>query len=97
MSTSTVLLMWVLAVALVHAGVSAPPMPPIEVEKPVVDEAEGVKLETFQFEIDHQRFHCSAAALGTGNRAPYTYAPTDSGFDGELQFHAARCKTRFSL
>jgi hypothetical protein len=84
-----------LALALTSAGVSASPMPPIELEKPARNEPEGVRVETFQLEIDQQDFNCSVGELGTGNRAPYVYSPTESQFDGELQFYPARCQTRF--
>ena len=77
------------------AGPSAPPMPPIEIKKPIPDEQSGLQVETFGFEIDQKSFDCSAGALNSGNKAPYAYNHSMNTFAGELQIHAAQCKTRF--
>lgn len=84
-----------LPAALLLAGPTAPPMPPIEIEKPVLEKQPGFKVENFQFEIDQKNFDCSAGTLNSGNKAPYAYNPSTSAFAGELQIHAAQCKTRF--
>ena len=55
----------------------------------------GVKVESFRFEIDQTNFDCSAGTLNSGNKAPYAYNPSTNAFAGELQIHAAQCKTRF--
>jgi hypothetical protein len=84
-----------LPAAILLAGPSVPPMPPIEIEKPVAEEQPGIKVENFRFEIDQKNFDCSAGTLNSGNKAPYAYNPSTNAFAGELQIHAAQCKTRF--
>ena len=84
-----------LPTVLLLAGPSVPPMLPIEIKKPVLDEQSGLQVETFGFEIDQKSFDCSAGALNSGNKAPYAYNPSMNAFTGELQIHAAQCKTRF--
>ncbi len=81
--------------AILLSGPSVPPMPPIEIEKPVAEEQPGIKVENFRFEIDQKNFDCSAGTLNSGNKAPYAYNPSTNAFAGELQIHAAQCKTRF--
>lgn len=81
--------------ALLLSSLPAPPKPPIEIEKPIPEEQPGFKVENFQFEIDQKNFDCSAGTLNLGNKAPYAYNPSTSAFAGELQIHAAQCKTRF--
>ena len=88
-------MMYLLAVAITSAGATSPPMLPIEVQKPVMDQPNGVRIESFQLEIDQKDFNCSAGELVTGNRAPYAYSPMEGRFDGELQFYPARCSTSF--
>ncbi len=85
----------VIPAAFLLAGPPPPPMLPIEIEKPVPKEHPGLKVENFQFEIDQKNFNCSAGELNSGNKAPYAYSPSNESFAGELQIHAARCKTRF--
>ena len=84
-----------LPAALLLVGPPAPPMPPIEIKMPVSDEQPGYKLENFRFEIDQKSFDCSAGTMNSGNKAPYAYNPSTNAFAGELQIHAAQCKTRF--
>ena len=84
-----------LPTVLLLAGPSVPPMLPIEIKKPVLDEQSGLQVETFGFEIDQKSFDCSAGVLNSGNKAPYAYNPSMNAFPGELQIHAAQCKTRF--
>ena len=84
-----------LPTVLLLAGPSVPPMLPIEIKKPVLDEQSGLQVETFGFEIDQKSFDCSAGALNSGNKAPCAYNPSMNAFTGELQIHAAQCKTRF--
>jgi len=84
-----------LPAAILLAGPSVPPMPPIEIEKPVAEQQPGIKVENFRFEIDQKNFDCSAGTLNSGNKAPYAYNPSTNAFAGELQIHAAQCKTRF--
>ena len=85
----------ILPAAILLAGPSVPPMPPIEIEKPVAEQQPGIKVENFRFEIDQKNFDCSAGTLNSGNKAPYAYNPSTNAFAGELQIHAAQCKTRF--
>lgn len=85
----------ILPAVILLAGPSVPPMPPIEIEKPVAEEQPGIKVENFRFEIDQKNFDCSAGTLNSGNKAPYAYNPSTNAFAGELQIHAAQCKTRF--
>ena len=84
-----------LPTVLLLAGPSVPPMLPIEIKKPVLDEQSGLQVETFGFEIDQKSFDCSAGALNSGHKVPYAYNPSMNAFAGELQIHAAQCKTRF--
>ena len=84
-----------LPAAFLLAGPLPPPMPPIEIEKPVPEQQPGVKVESFRFEIDQTNFDCSAGTLNSGNKAPYAYNPSTNAFAGELQIHAAQCNTRF--
>jgi len=84
--------MWV---ALLLTGPVAPPMPPLEKPKPIPKQQPNLQIDTFQLNIDQQRFDCSAGALGTGNKAPHAYTPSHNRFESELQIHAARCRTRF--
>ena len=84
-----------LPAAFLLAGPLPPPMPPIEIEKPVPEQQPGIKVESFRFEIDQKNFDCSAGTLNSGNKAPYAYNPSTNAFAGELQIHAAQCKTRF--
>lgn len=88
-------MMHCLPAAILLAGPSVPPMPPIEIEKPVAEQQPGIKVENFRFEIDQKNFDCSAGTLNSGNKAPYAYNPSTNAFAGELQIHAAQCKTRF--
>ena len=84
-----------LPAALLLAGPPSPFMPPIEIQKPVPEEQPRFKVENFRFEIDQKRFDCSAGTMNSGNKAPYAYNPSTNVFAGELQIHAAQCKTRF--
>jgi len=70
-------------------------MPPLERQKPIPEDHQGLELESFQLNIDQQGFDCSAGVLDTGHKAPHAYRGSNNSFENELQIHAARCKTRF--
>jgi len=84
-----------MCVALLLTGQITPPMPALERPKPIPKQQANLQIDTFQLNIDQQRFDCSAGALGTGHKAPHAYTPSNNRFESELQIHAARCKTRF--
>jgi hypothetical protein len=77
------------------SGLEPPPMPPLEIQKPIPEEQQGMQMETFQLTIDQQEVICSAGALDTGKKLPHAYNSTGDRFNNELQIHAARCRARF--
>ncbi len=81
--------------ALLIAGPTAPPMPPLEIGKPVQEQSPGINIESFRLKIDQKNVDCTAGTLNSGNKAPYAYNPSLNAYAGELQIHAAQCKTRF--
>ena len=52
-------------------------------------------METFQLDIDQQRIDCSAGEVSTGDKFSDVLGSPSIFFEGELQIHAARCRTRF--
>lgn len=81
---------------ILFSGPVPPPTPPLEIQKPIPEEQQGMmQMETFQLKIDQQELSCSAGVLDTGNKAHYAYSSASNRFQNELQIHPARCGTRF--
>ena len=82
-------------IALLLSGPATPPIPPIERQHPVPAQRRSLRMETFQLNIDQQRIDCSAGEVSTGDKFSDVLGSPSIFFEGELQIHAARCRTRF--